>query len=77
MFKIGIFLMCFYIDDKILIILILKKRGYFEKYGIRYTSVVPTNIYGSNDNFNLKDSHVIPGLVHKCYNAKSKYEIKF
>ncbi len=27
-------------------------------------------IYRSNDNFNLEDSHVIPGLIHKCYLAK-------
>jgi len=34
-----------------------------------FTSVIPTNIYGPNDNFNFEDSHVIPGLIHKAYNA--------
>lgn len=31
--------------------------------------VIPTNIYGPHDNFNLEDSHVIPGLIHRCYLA--------
>ncbi|KAJ3214236.1 GDP-L-fucose synthase [Dinochytrium kinnereticum] len=43
-------------------------RAYFE-YGSNFTSVVPTNIFGPHDNFNLEDSHVIPGLIHKCYIA--------
>jgi len=41
-----------------------------EQYGSQYTSVIPTNIYGPFDNFNLESSHVIPGLIHKCYLAK-------
>jgi len=32
--------------------------------------VIPTNVYGPHDNFNLQDSHVIPGLMHKAYIAK-------
>ena len=47
-------------------------RSYNEQYGYNYTCIIPTNIYGSHDNYNLKDSHVIPGLIHKCYNAKKK-----
>lgn len=31
--------------------------------------IIPTNIYGPHDNFNLEDSHVIPGLIHRCYLA--------
>ncbi|KAJ3095066.1 GDP-L-fucose synthase [Phlyctochytrium planicorne] len=45
-------------------------RTYFEQYGCKYTSVIPTNIFGPFDNYNLEDSHVIPGLIHKCYIAK-------
>lgn len=45
-------------------------RCYFEEYGLKYTSVIPTNIYGPHDNFNVEDGHVIPGLIHKCYKAK-------
>jgi len=45
-------------------------RAYKEQYGLNYTCVIPTNIYGPNDNFNLKNGHVIPSLIHKCYLAK-------
>lgn len=45
-------------------------RAYREQYGLNYTSVIPTNIYGPNDNFNLETGHVIPTLIHKCYLAK-------
>jgi GDP-L-fucose synthase len=39
--------------------------------------VIPTNIYGPNDNFNLDDAHVIPALIHKCYLAKKNNDKKF
>jgi len=48
----------------------VQNRIYNEEYGSRFTSVIPTNIYGPWDNFNLEDSHVIPGLIHKCYLAQ-------
>jgi len=35
-----------------------------------HTCMIPTNIYGENDNYNLQDSHVIPALIHKCHLAK-------
>ncbi len=41
-----------------------------EKQDINYYSLMPTNLYGENDNFNLKTSHVIPGLIAKMYQAK-------
>ena len=34
--------------------------------------MIPTNVFGPHDNYNLEDSHVIPGLIHKCYLAKRK-----
>lgn len=37
---------------------------------LNYCSVIPGNIFGENDNYNLEDGHVIPSLLHKCYNAK-------
>ena len=40
-----------------------------EQHGIDVVCLCPTNLYGAYDNFNLKDSHVIPGLIHKCYLA--------
>ena len=45
-------------------------RKYREQYNRDYICITPCNIYGPNDNFNLEDSHVIPGLIHQCYNAK-------
>lgn len=44
-------------------------RAYREQYGLKYTSVVPTNIYGPNDNFSLEHGHVVPMLLHKMYLA--------
>ena len=52
----------------------IQLRAYREQYGLNYVSVIPTNIYGPNDNFNLKNGHVIPSLIHKCYLAKEKNE---
>ncbi|TPX36597.1 GDP-L-fucose synthase [Synchytrium microbalum] len=51
-------------------------KAYNDQYGCQFTSVIPTNIFGEHDNFNLEDSHVIPGLIHKCYLAK-KNKTKF
>lgn len=45
-------------------------RAYQKQYGRRYFCVVPTNIYGTHDNFDLNNAHVIPALIHKCYIAK-------
>lgn len=44
--------------------------AYNKQYGRKYVCVIPTNIYGPNDNFDLENSHVIPGLIHKCFLAK-------
>ena len=45
-------------------------RAYREQYGLNYTSIIPSNIYGPNDNFNLDHGHVMPMLIHKLYLAK-------
>ena len=45
-------------------------RAYREQYGMKYTSVIPCNIYGPNDNFSLTHGHVIPMLMHKIYQAQ-------
>jgi GDP-L-fucose synthase len=45
-------------------------RCYHEEYGCNFTSIIPTNIYGPHDNFNIEDGHVIPGLIHKCHLAQ-------
>ncbi len=51
-------------------ILEVQCKAYQEQYGCNFICVIPTNIYGKYDNFNLDDSHVIPALIHKCYMAK-------
>lgn len=43
---------------------------YNEQFGTNFMCIIPTNIYGPHDNFSIKDGHVIPGLIHKCYLAK-------
>lgn len=45
-------------------------RNHNEQYGRQYICLIPVNLYGPYDNFNLKNSHVIPGLIHRIYNAK-------
>jgi GDP-L-fucose synthase len=40
------------------------------QYGTEFLSVMPTNLYGPNDNYDLKNSHVIPALVRKMHEAK-------
>lgn len=45
-------------------------NAYREQYGINYTSVIPTNIFGPRDNYSLVHGHVIPMLIHKLYLAQ-------
>jgi GDP-L-fucose synthase len=44
--------------------------AYREQYGLEYVSVIPTNIYGPNDLFDLENGHVIPTLIHRCFIAR-------
>jgi GDP-L-fucose synthase len=43
---------------------------YRKQYGSNFISVMPTNLYGINDNFNYQDSHVLPALIRKFHEAK-------
>ncbi|CAK8694824.1 GDP-L-fucose synthase-like [Clavelina lepadiformis] len=45
-------------------------RGYSQDCDCKYTSVIPCNIFGPHDNYNIEDGHVLPGLMHKIYKAK-------
>jgi GDP-L-fucose synthase len=45
-------------------------RSYREQYGLNYKSVIPCNIYGPNDNYDIVNGHVLPSLIHKCYLAR-------
>jgi GDP-L-fucose synthase len=46
-------------------------ESYNRQYGTKYRSIMPTNLYGPNDNFDLNNSHVIPALIRKFHLAKS------
>lgn len=50
----------------------LQCRNYNTQFGRKYICIIPVNLYGPYDNFNLSDSHVIPGMIHRFYNAKKK-----
>lgn len=45
-------------------------RYYNEQYGTNFISVMPTNLYGPNDNYNLETAHVLPALIRKFHLAK-------
>jgi GDP-L-fucose synthase len=44
--------------------------AYRDQYGCDFISVMPTNLYGPNDNYDLKNSHVLPALIRKFHEAK-------
>ncbi len=46
--------------------------AYREQYGCRFISVMPTNLYGPNDNYDLNTSHVLPALIRKFHEAKTE-----
>ncbi|MDX2464378.1 MAG: GDP-L-fucose synthase [Porticoccus sp.] len=46
-------------------------ESYNRQYGCDFRSVMPTNLYGPNDNFNIENSHVIPGLIRRYHDAKA------
>lgn len=46
--------------------------AYRSQYGCNYISVMPTNLYGPNDNYDLKNSHVLPALIRKFHTAKTQ-----
>ena len=45
-------------------------ESYNRQYGRQYVSVMPTNLYGPNDNYDLANSHVLPALIRKTHEAK-------
>jgi GDP-L-fucose synthase len=46
--------------------------AYRSQYGCNFISVMPTNLYGPNDNYDLKNSHVLPALIRKFHTAKTE-----
>jgi GDP-L-fucose synthase len=47
-------------------------EAYNHQYGRQYTSAMPTNLYGPNDNYDLNNSHVLPALIRKAHEAKQR-----
>jgi len=45
-------------------------QAYHKQYGCRFISVMPTNLYGPGDNYDLQNSHVLPALIRKFHEAK-------
>ncbi len=52
-------------------------ESYNLQYGTNFISVMPTNLYGPNDNFDLERSHVLPALIRKIHLAKLLSESRF
>lgn len=47
-------------------------EAYNDQYGRQYISVMPTNLYGPNDNYDLNNSHVLPALIRKAHEARQR-----
>lgn len=52
-------------------------ESYNRQYGTQYVSVMPTNLYGPNDNYDLANSHVLPALIRKAHEAKLRGDASF
>jgi GDP-L-fucose synthase len=49
----------------------VQTRAYRQQYGSNFISVIPNNLFGEDDNFDLENSHVIPAIIRKMYEAKN------
>jgi GDP-L-fucose synthase len=52
----------------------VQSRAYRQQFGCNFISVIPNNLYGINDNYDLDNGHVIPALIRKFYEAKTRGE---
>lgn len=52
--------------------MLVQAQAYREQYGFNAIYLMPVNLYGPRDNFNLETSHVIPALIRKCLEAKQR-----
>lgn len=50
-------------------------ESYRDQYGCNFISVMPTNLYGPNDNYDLNNSHVLPALIRKFHEAKTENKL--
>ena len=55
----------------------LNSQAFRKQNNKNFISAMPTNIFGPKDNFNLQNSHVIPGLIHKAHLSKINRESNF
>jgi GDP-L-fucose synthase len=54
--------------------LLVQSQAYRDQYGLNSIYLLPVNLYGPRDNFDLESSHVIPALIRKCLEAKKRRE---
>lgn len=54
--------------------MLIQAQAYRAQYGFKAIYLLPVNLYGPRDNFNLETSHVIPALIRKCVEAKERGE---
>lgn len=54
--------------------LLVQAQAYRQQYGFNAINLLPVNLYGPRDNFDLETSHVIPALIRKCLEARSRKE---
>lgn len=52
-------------------------ESYNRQYGRQYVSVMPTNLYGPNDNYDLASSHVLPALIRKAHDARERGDAEY
>ena len=52
-------------------------QAYNAQYGRQYTSAMPTNLYGPNDNYDLANSHVLPALIRKAHEARLRGDTEY
>ena len=50
----------------------IQSQAYRDQYGCNFISMAPNNLFGENDNFDLENSHVVPALIRKIYEAKTR-----
>lgn len=48
----------------------VQSRAYRQQFGCNYITIIPNNLFGIHDNFDLEDSHVIPAMIRKFYEAR-------
>jgi GDP-L-fucose synthase len=52
-------------------------ESYNRQHGRQYVSVMPTNLYGPNDNYDLASSHVLPALIRKAHEARQRGDVEY